>query len=104
MEKARIKSIENYNNHINYFRLENKQDLNVNICGLLETLGFDKEKINNFDIAYDAMDKEYIFDEDKKLKVHVFITKEDVFLVIDSQDRKKINKAMGKYFEFPTDQ
>ena len=104
MEKAKIKSIGNYNNHINYFRLENKPDLNVNICRLLAELGFDKEKTNNFDIVYAIMDKEYLFDEDKKLKIHVFVTKEDVFLVIDSQDRDKINKAMRKYFEFPIGQ
>ena len=101
--KNKITRIANFNGTINYFKLENIPDLNINLCRLFSKLGFNSEKENELDRAYTEFAETYFFVTDKNIKVHVFITSENVHLIIDSEiERNKLNQTIKKYFEFPT--
>ncbi|MFA5175867.1 MAG: hypothetical protein WC413_01220 [Candidatus Nanoarchaeia archaeon] len=102
MEKPKIKGIssESYpGGRADSFIIEMQEHLQEPITKLFEILGFSKEKINDLDIHYPST-QGYFFVYSPKIKAHFFITKEEVFLVLDNkEDKEKLFKKIEEVFK-----
>lgn len=102
INKLKLISIKNPRDFIFYFIFPKDKDANVNICGLLESLGFTKKESSEFDSNYPEIYEGYLYGESKEIKAHLFISDTNLHMVLDTKiSREKILESLKKYFTLP---
>ena len=100
MSKKKIINFAKYENKVIYFKLVNEPNLNIPITSFFKELGFNN--VNELDLYYPELSESYIFINDKKFSLHIFVTEKYVNLVIEGKlSLSKIYPIAEKYFIFP---
>ena len=85
-----------------YFKLEVDKDLHNELINFLAELNFPEEETTKVDAYFPEIDEEYIYVREDKFKIHFFVTKGFVHMVIDCPIKKQeLHSLMKKYFVFP---
>ena len=102
MEKLKIVKMANYDDYVNYFKIEKIPGMNKIITELSHDLGFTKEEVRDVDLMYEEFEDEYIYLGNREVKIHIFSSPKYIHLVIDSMRRQKeIIDLIRKYCTLP---
>jgi len=95
----KIKGLSKIENRFLYLKIENETDLNKNLSNLFKDLKFGK--LEDLDLFYPELDEEYLFISDKKINLHLFITKKYVHLVIEplESNMDEVLENVEKHFK-----
>lgn len=97
----RIKRISNEDS-IHYFKLDITPDIHSELINFFHKLSFPEDELTKIDTPFSELEGEYICIKKKDIKVHFFVTKNDINLVVDSDtSQKKLSELMKKHFIFP---
>ena len=70
------------------------------IVGLLSYLEFSENVLDDFDLEMDSFEG-YLFGYSKDIKIHLFASDENIYLVFDSkEDKSSFVKKIEKFFLF----
>ena len=100
MEELKVVGLYNYGD-VKCLLFNNTNNFCGLMCNLLRDLGFPEDEVLESDRDYDPKFGEYMFFRKDELKFHIFITKERIYLVLDSEDSDmiidKIEKKVDKF-------
>jgi len=98
----KIKAIQNIGIVYRYL-IEKDKSIHTAFCGLLIDLGIDKDEVlEQLDIIFDDLNDEFIYLNNNNLDIYLFITKDNINLVIKTKiNQKELNKKISKYFILP---
>jgi len=85
---------------IKYLIFQKSDDFHKFLCELLSDIGFKESEILKADRLFMEMTEDYLLLRDKDTKFHLFITKEQVHFVIDSQNSDSIIDKIKERSEF----
>jgi hypothetical protein len=77
-----------------------KKDFNVFLCNLMSELKFNRTEINNADVAFEELDEAYFPLVKNATKLHVFVTKKKIHLVVDSKNSNNILQRIKHMTQF----
>lgn len=97
----KIKRISN-EEEIHYFKLELNENFHNQLIAFLDDLNFSDDDILKVDTPFSELSGEYIYLHRNSFKIHLFIEKGAVNMVIDSKlTQEHMCKMMSKHFIFP---
>jgi len=97
----KIKRIANEES-IHHYVFENSTNIHNELLGYFNDLKFEKDELIKIDTPFTELEEEYIFMKSEKMKIHFFICRKNIHMIIDSDEsQKNIHFQMRNYFLFP---
>jgi len=97
----KITKIANYVD-IHHYVVLLENDFHNLFINFLNELGFNSEEISKVDTPFFNLEGEYIPLLKEDMRIHLFIEKEKVNMVIDTKfPQEKLNEFLKKHFSFP---
>lgn len=97
----KIKRISNEDG-MHYYKFNSSQDIHNELINFFNSLNFPSNELNKIDIIFSDMDGEWFYIKKDKMKVHFFVSNNEINMVIDSnQSQEDLSNAMKDYFIFP---
>ena len=97
----KIKSLSNKDT-IHHFKLELKENIHNQLIAFFDSLDFSDDEILTIDTPFSVMEGAYLYIHNDQIKVHFFIEKKVIHMVLDCEmDQKTITDLMRKDFVFP---
>lgn len=77
-------------------------DMHNELISFFNDLGFSEDELIKVDTIFSELDGECFHIKKKNMKIHFFICKGNINMVIDSEEpQENLSKLMKKYFLFP---
>ena len=85
-----------------YFKLIIHPQIHNELIEFFATWNFPKEELEKIDTPFSELEGEYIFLKSKNVKVHLFVEKSRINMIIDTSiDQETLTKRMTPVFIFP---
>jgi hypothetical protein len=87
---------------IHQYKLDVSPSMHNDLINFFNSLNFSSDELDKLDVLFGELDGEYFFVKDNEMKVHFFVAKYYVNMVIDSKkSQKELTEIMKKFFIFP---